>query len=119
MSSAWPRIPPAGLRERSWILATCPNSKIRDGEQAVVLATRACELTDWKEPHCLTTLAAACSEQADFENAVRWQQKAIDLLTTTGPEIKEWQKALVRYKSKKPYHAVGLLEEMESVPTNN
>ncbi len=44
-----------------------PDAKIRDGEQAVVLATRACELTNWKEPHCLTTLAAAYSEEADFD----------------------------------------------------
>jgi hypothetical protein len=93
-------------------LATCPKSRIRDGEQAVVLATRACQLTDWKEPRCLTTLAAAYSEKADFDNAMRWQQKAIDLLTTTSPEINECRKVLVRYKSKKPYHAVGLLEEM-------
>jgi len=101
-----------GLRERSWILATCPDAKIRDGEQAVVLASRACELTDWKEPHCLTTLAAAYSEKADFDNAVKWQQKAIDLLAAKSPEINECRKALDRYKSKKPNHPVGLLEEM-------
>jgi Tfp pilus assembly protein PilF len=100
------------LRERGWILATCPDPKVRDGEQAVVLATRACELTGWKEPHCLTTLAAACSEKADFDNAQKWQQKAIDLLAEKSPEIIECRKALARYKSKKPNHPVGLLEEM-------
>ena len=101
-----------GLRERSWILATCPDPKVRDGDQAVALATRACELTGWKELHCLTTLAAAYSEKADFENAVKWQQKAIDLLVAKSPEISECRKTLERYNSKKPKHPVGLLEEM-------
>ena len=54
-------------RERAWLLATCPEAKIRNGEQAVVSATRACELTEWKEPHFLATLAAACSEAGDFD----------------------------------------------------
>jgi tetratricopeptide (TPR) repeat protein len=99
-------------RERAWILATCPDAKLRDGDQAVALATRACELTDWKEPYCLTTLAAACSEKAEFDSAVKWQQKAIDLMSAKGPEINECRKALQRYKSKKPNHPAGLLEEM-------
>ena len=43
---------------RAWILATCPDPKIRNGEAAVAAATRACELTDWKVAHALTTLAA-------------------------------------------------------------
>ena len=72
-------------RERAWILATCPDAKVRNGEQAVASATKACELTDWNEPHSLATLAAACSEAADFEGAVKWQQKAIDLLARQEP----------------------------------
>jgi hypothetical protein len=73
------------------------------------------ELTGWKELHCLTTLAAAYSEKADFENAVKWQQKAIDLLVAKSPEISECRKTLERYKSKKPKHPVGLLEGKGSV----
>ena len=64
------------LRERAWILATCPDAKIRKPEQAVTSATRACELTEWNEPQTLMTLAAACSETGDFASAVKWQQKA-------------------------------------------
>ena len=30
---------------RAWILATCPDPKIRNGEQAVIAAKSACELT--------------------------------------------------------------------------
>ena len=57
----------ARQRERAWILATCPDAKIRNGEQAMLSASKACELTGWSEPHTLAILAAACSEAADFE----------------------------------------------------
>ena len=96
-------------RERAWILATCPDAKIRDGEQAVASATKACELTDWNEPHSLATLAAACSEAADFEGAVKWQQKALDLLPDKSPDKREYRGLLDRYKAKKPYHRLRLL----------
>jgi len=100
------------LKERAWLLATCPDAKVRNGEQAMSSATRACELTGWKEPHTLTTLAAACSEAGDFDGAVKWQQKAFQLLADENPEKREWRKVLDRYKAKKPYHRLGLLEEM-------
>jgi len=100
------------LRERAWLLATCPDAKIRNGDLAVISATRACELTDWNEPQCLTTLAAACSEAGDFGGAVKWQQKAVDLLLDKNPKKHEYRRILDRYKAKKPYRHLGLLEEM-------
>jgi tetratricopeptide (TPR) repeat protein len=100
------------LRERAWLLATCPDAKVRNPEQAVSSARRACELTEWKEPHTLTTLAAASSEAGDFDGAVKWQQKAIELLADKNPEKRECRTVLDRYKAKKPHHRRGLLEEM-------
>jgi tetratricopeptide (TPR) repeat protein len=100
------------LRERAWILATCTDAKVRNGEQAVSSATRACELTDWKDPHSLSTLAAAHSESGQFEEAVKWQQKAIELLADKSPDKHEYSKVLDRYKANKPYYRLSLLEEM-------
>ena len=37
-----------GHNEMAWLLATCPDPKLRDGKRAVTMATKACELTDWK-----------------------------------------------------------------------
>ena len=61
-------------RERAWILATCPDARIRDGKLAVAAATRAAELTNWKDWTVFPSLAAAYAEAGDFANAVRWEQ---------------------------------------------
>ena len=97
---------------RAWILATCPDPKIRNGEQAVVAATRACELTHWKVAHALTTLAAAYSETGNFAAAVEWQEKALGLVADKSPEQHEYRRLLDRYKARKPYHRLGVLEEI-------
>jgi tetratricopeptide (TPR) repeat protein len=100
------------VQGRAWILATCPDPKIRNGEQAVVMATRACELTNWKVAHGLTTLAAAYSESGNFAAAVDWQAKAVELVADKSPEQHEYRRLLERYKVRKPYHRLGVLEEM-------
>ncbi len=46
----------------AWYWATHPNERIRDGRKAVASATRACELTDWKDDMILDTLAAAYAD---------------------------------------------------------
>lgn len=65
------------LNNFAWTLATSPYESVRDGERAVELAERACDLTDYDQPHILSTLAAAYAEAGDFEQAIRWSQEAI------------------------------------------
>src|SRR5262249_15014503 len=43
----------------AWLLATCPDAKIRDGAKAVELAKKACDLTKSKVADHIDTLAAA------------------------------------------------------------
>ncbi len=56
----------------AWLLATCQDGRYRDGKRAVELATRACEMSDWKYDKGLLALAAAYAESGDFEKAVQW-----------------------------------------------
>ena len=90
----------------AWLQTTCPAVEFRDAPKAVKAATRACELTNWQNHDYLSTFAAAYSETGDFNDAVEWQKKALDLL----PEDKglKWQanyeERLKLYQSGKPYH---------------
>ncbi|APW61202.1 tetratricopeptide repeat protein [Paludisphaera borealis] len=87
----------------AWILATATDERVRDGGRAVESATRACQLTDWKTPEHLATLAASFAEVRDFENAVKRQQAAIDL--TEDPPTQELRRErLALYAAKQPFH---------------
>jgi tetratricopeptide (TPR) repeat protein len=84
------------------ILAVCPDSKIRDGKRALENAKKACELTSWKQPKCLDTLAAAYAETGAFDQAITWEQKAIDS-SSKDADLKGFQERLELYKQKKPF----------------
>jgi len=67
-------------RRLSWVLATCPDSVLRDPGEAVRAAEHACVLTDWQSWQNLYTYAIACAAHGRFADAVRAQRKAVDLL---------------------------------------
>ena len=83
------------------LLSTCADSQFRDAQQAIELATKACELSDWKDAKHLGTLAAAYAEAGDYDKAVRWQTKADNLYSES---MKERHGHLLDlYRSGKPY----------------
>lgn len=65
--------------ELAWTLATHPDASLRDGREALELATRLCEAADFGEPIALDTLAAACAETGDFERAAELARRAAEL----------------------------------------
>jgi hypothetical protein len=86
----------------AWQLATCSKDDLRDGKTSLLHATKACELTKWKNPICLDTVAAAHAECGDFEAAVRWQTKALEIGfddKATSEKARHW---LELYRSGKP-----------------
>jgi tetratricopeptide (TPR) repeat protein/serine/threonine protein kinase len=90
------------------LLATGPAS-VRDGKRAVEHATRACELTGWKDPCPLTTLAAAHAEAGDFEKAVEFQKKALSFPGITKAAGKVGRERLDLYERKMPYRDPALV----------
>ena len=87
---------------RAWIWAACPDDKLRDGKRAVDSATKSCELTGWKVPNNLDTLAAAYAESGDFSSAVKWQAKAVALATDDDDKA-AYSSRLKLYRAKKAY----------------
>ena len=67
---------PEALDRLSWILATDPNPELRNGTEAVRMASSACELTSNKRPEMLLTLAAALAEEGRYSEAQIAAQRA-------------------------------------------
>jgi Zn-dependent protease len=61
----------------AWLLAACPVDGLRNGPEAVEHATWACNATGWSRPNYLGTLAAACAEVGDFDQAVSLQKRVL------------------------------------------
>ncbi len=87
----------------AWFRATCPEAKYRNGKQAVLLATKACQSSDWRSGPGITPLAAAYAELGNFDEAVRWQKKALELSPPSSR--KKMADRLALYESHKPYRA--------------
>ena len=68
----------------AWVLATADDTKISDPAEAVELALRACELTDYNNASLLDTLATAYAAAGRFEKAIEISEKAIEIAVTAG-----------------------------------
>jgi tetratricopeptide (TPR) repeat protein len=65
--------------DRAWLLAVSSDASDRDGDEALTLATRACEATDYKWWQPVRALAAAHAERGNFDDALQYAQAAADL----------------------------------------
>ena len=84
----------------AWIMATAPEDELRDGTLAIKHARRAVELIG-QNPFMIDALAAAHAEAGDFEQAVKWQEQAIQL--ATGNNAIVFKARLEKYKQKLPH----------------
>ncbi len=78
----------------AWLYATSEDQRYRDPKGALEHARRAVELTDWKEPNFIDTLAEAFFVNNRFEEAVRTQSKALKL----APDNREFQEHMEKYR---------------------
>jgi regulation of enolase protein 1 (concanavalin A-like superfamily) len=99
------------LESRARLLAACPDERIRDADQALRDATKACELMQDKNPLFLSTLAMAHANRGDFENAVKYQEQVRDVAPQAlWPELND---RLTLYRQKKPFRLPGRYEAVE------
>lgn len=100
--------------QRAWILATCPDHKIRNGRAAVQSALRACELTNWRHAQTLDTLAAAYAETGDFQAAVDSEKSALKLIAPHSSMETTGTARLALYEARKPYREAGKTNRAEN-----
>lgn len=100
------------LNNLAWVLATSPKDEIRDGKRSVELGTKACEMSEYKEAHILSTLAAGHAEIGDFEQAIKWSTKAVEVGSDEKNEqLDQLKKELDSYKVKKPWREAQEIKE--------
>jgi Flp pilus assembly protein TadD len=97
---------PETLSNLAWLLATSPDSAVRNGTDAVRFAEQACHLTGYQRPQMIGALAAAYAEAGRFTEAVAATQKAIDLARASGDArfAAVNEQLLKLYSAGKPYH---------------
>ena len=92
----------ATYNDMAWLLATSPEPKARDGKKALGFALKSCELSEWKNPEAIDTLAAAYAEANDFKHAVEFENKAVALMKSA-IEVKVAHARLELYEHRRPY----------------
>ncbi len=81
------------LQNKAWLLTLCEDQALRDPSQAIETAEKICEQSEYQAVSDLTLLAAAHASAGEFDTAIGWQEKAIELATdeqkTTSRQILE------------------------------
>lgn len=91
----------------AWVLATYPDSSIRDGAKAVELARKALELSEGNSATLLRTLAAAYAESGRFSEAIETAQGAQRLaIAQENPQLaNEFEREIAQYRKGLPLRA--------------
>ena len=94
---------PRNYNGLAWIKATCPEASVRNGAEAVAAATKACELTQWKNWTFIDTLAAAYAEAGDFKRAIEFQMQAFRAADSNDSGQRGMRERFVLYKRSQPF----------------
>jgi tetratricopeptide (TPR) repeat protein len=78
----------------AWLFATCEDPQFRNPAKALEHARQAVELSGWKEPNYIDTLAEAFYVNGNFHEAVKVQTEALKL----DPENPEFLEHMARYR---------------------
>lgn len=90
----------------AWLLATCPEDRLRDGPRAVVLAERVVNRTGGADAHVLDTLAAAHAECGHFQQAQAYERRAMALAADPA-RLEDYENRLALYEAGRPYRSAA------------
>ena len=93
---------PQAMNYVAWLWACAPDENLRDGKRALEFATRSCERTEFNDPGCLDTLAAAHAECGDFAKAVAFAEMAVQK-TERDEDRAEFEQRLALFKEGRPH----------------
>jgi tetratricopeptide (TPR) repeat protein len=98
---------PMLLKRLAWILATAPEDDVRNGAEAIRVASHAVEVTGGRDALALDTLAAAQAETGQFAQAIATAERAIAVAgaSRSGALIPELQDRLEHYRAGQPFRA--------------
>ena len=102
-------------QNRAWLLATVKEESLRNPAEAVNSGEAACKLSNYQSLGDLSAYAAALAANGDFEAAIGWQEKAVELAPESMKAFSK--KVLERYQSKLSYASpeeVAALQETET-----
>ena len=88
-------------QNKAWLLAACPDAKIRNGQEAFAAASKACVMRNYKIPEDMKALAAAYAELSDYKHAIEFQQRVVDAKEGEAKTIE--QNVLKTYQQNKPF----------------
>ena len=93
------------LNNLGWLLAAAGDVSAQDANRAVKYAQHACELTGYKKPDFLDTLAVAYAAAGRFEDAINTAKQAISVAKAAGKEelVGDIQKRIKLYEAGRRY----------------
>ena len=83
--------------------ASSPVAALRNGPEAVQLASGLCLKTEWKNSRSLDTLAAAYAEVGAFNQAAKTEEQALELHDMPAETRQGMQQRLDLYRQHKPF----------------
>src|SRR5437016_3224127 len=94
------------LSNLAWMLATCSDPSLRDGQRALALAQRADRLSGGANPRILRSLAAAYAEVNQFGQAAKTARHALDLWLQDGESsfTGALRREISLFDAGRPYH---------------
>ncbi len=101
----------------AWLLATCPYESHRDGDRAMEMMDPMVKIHGANSPSALEIYAACFAEIGDFEQALKFQEQAIELVDSKNStdnysaDQKEGMRARFElFKRKRPYRTADVTQ---------